>query len=237
MNKDNAIEKVRKLMRLAEKSGTEEEGLAAAAMAQKIMTRYQLDSSDLLEIDENAPLNVHEPRTIYGPALRTPTWVKELASGLGRLCGCYVWSKHVSFSEGWSLVAAGRPRDLDAFAVLFECVRSTAIQIWNKHPERKGLRRASYLRGLIEGFVGRMTQASNATCDLLRASSREAIVPFDRARAAEQEVYSKLDLESAPRLPKPDQRSLVAGYRKGSSMRVPGEHEALTGQRAIGGAS
>ncbi|MCH9683742.1 MAG: DUF2786 domain-containing protein [Deltaproteobacteria bacterium] len=233
MKHASVIERVRKLLRLAQGTGNEHEAHVAAAMAQRLIDRHGLMSVDLEEHADEGALDGTNPRTIYGPAGRIETWIKELGHQLGRLCGCYTWHSSTG-SRSWSIVAVGRERDLETFAVLFECLRETMLAVWRRMPaaRRRPLSRASFLRGLGYGVVKRMEVAQNEVCREARASSRTALLPVDRAKAAEAAVRALHHLRSG-RSPALDNRSLVTGYRRAAQVKVPGEHAALTGQQAL----
>ena len=82
-NRQRAIEKIKKLLRLAQ-SRNEDEAASAAARVQELLSRYNLDESDYSE--REVPKEAGESAT---PTVKKPaTWVYTLASSVAGAFDC-----------------------------------------------------------------------------------------------------------------------------------------------------
>lgn len=84
---DKIAERIKKLLAIANNAGaTEEERDTALKMAQHIMTKYNLDESDL-------PQEKQEPRTIEEMMMSGDTWVRDVGASVSRLFFCKYFFK------------------------------------------------------------------------------------------------------------------------------------------------
>jgi len=109
MADENLLDKVKKLLRLAERTNSEGEAAAAAAAAQKLIERHKLDVAalDLSEAHE-APVEAPEKATLDGAEGRRNkcAWRGSLASGIARANACRV------YWTGPRLQIVGAPSDV-----------------------------------------------------------------------------------------------------------------------------
>lgn len=95
MEKEKVIEKIRKIMALAEKNPSQNEAISAALKAQKLMAQYHISESDILEeITEEKVESMVVP--VDG---KTEKWRFSLAVVLAKnfRCKCYACGADVAF--------------------------------------------------------------------------------------------------------------------------------------------
>lgn len=113
---ENLLDKVRKLLRLAERTTNEGEAAAAAAAAQKLIERHKLDIAaiDLGEAHE-APVEAPERAVLDGAEGRKNkcAWRGSLASGVARANACRV------YWTGPRLQIVGAPSDVATVRYLY----------------------------------------------------------------------------------------------------------------------
>lgn len=91
---DAILERIKKMLRMAEdKRGNENESAAAASMVQKLMDKYNLDFSDLVMKDLDDDESIQSEFAIddfdYVPS-RAPGWLTTLSVAVGQLFDCGV---------------------------------------------------------------------------------------------------------------------------------------------------
>jgi hypothetical protein len=117
MRSSSIIEKIRKLMNLArDKGATPDEAATAAAMAQKLMHKHQIEEADLAEKGEIQldPIS-HE---LFYESGRTDAWIQNLASALAPAFCCIVLLR-----TGKGLILIGRPDNREAFKFTFNYLK------------------------------------------------------------------------------------------------------------------
>lgn len=93
------LERIRKMLALAEDNANIHESATAAAMAEKLMRKYQLERADFMlhdtKVDDVEGIGYNHGSNRWGPkyASKTvPTWINHIATGCGRAneCECVV---------------------------------------------------------------------------------------------------------------------------------------------------
>ena len=121
MTRDEAIEKIKKLLNLSKAENASEAG-TAGAFAQKLMEKFNIDELILnqsAEAPTDAPLTEKVVHEYDGP--RIVAWGLNLASSLGRVNGCKIW-----YCNGWAdarpgrIKGAGREVDLDTISYMMQ---------------------------------------------------------------------------------------------------------------------
>ena len=116
MADENLLDKVKKLLRLAERTNNEGEAAAAAGAAQRLIERHRLDvaSLDLSEAHE-APVEAPEQTVLDGAEGRRNkcAWRGSLASGIARANACRV------YWTGPRLQIVGAPSDTATVRYLY----------------------------------------------------------------------------------------------------------------------
>lgn len=236
------VDRIRKLLALAERGGTEHEAANAAARAAALIAKHGLTDDDIAEAGgDDGIADGHRVVHRRNGSTSVPVWIQALALETGRLCGCFVWRYwRRSAAASWvEIRAVGRDQDLNTFSALLPALLATVRRL-TRDAKRRAAQRghafspASYARGVVWTMTERMKAAQTDVMAQIRESSAHALEPRDRAAAAEAEANARMQLGEARAVAAADVASFHAGERDGARVRVPGEHDAITGRLALG---
>ena len=218
------LNKVRKLLRLADKSrgATENEAKVALAKAQDLMTRHNIDSALLrMEAGEKSGTNVTKglyelPKTLNPADMMILSLLQEH------------FNVRVILMSGHRKTAIdiiGAPEDVDfaIFAVSF--LRKTFFRCWNEFKKTAwDPDRASYYRGLRDGIDAELTAAKEKAEQSYDEDDRNtyALAVVDQDAAITRYVdenYGKIRTRRQRRS-RVDSASYVAGETKGRTIRI-----------------
>jgi len=224
-NKNDILDKIRKLLRLADRSrgATENEAKVALSKAQELMTRHNIDSAllrvergesgDSFAVDKG---KVDLPKTL-NPAdlmilslLQQHFNVKTILMPTGR---------------GTPVDIIGAPADIDFAIYAFNFLRQTFFRCWNEFKTtRTNPDKASYYRGLRDGLNAELKAAKERAEQSYAADQRQAygLVVVDQQAAITRYVedhYGKLR-NRAQRRRRVDSGSYFAGEQKGRTIRI-----------------
>jgi hypothetical protein len=224
-NQNDILDKIRKLLRLADRSrgATENEAKVALAKAQELMTRHNIDSAllrmergesgDSFAVDKG---KVDLPKTL-NPAdlmilslLQQHFNVKTILMPTGR---------------GTPVDIIGAPADIDFAIFAFNFLRQTFFRCWNEFKTtRTNPDKASYYRGLRDGLNAELKAAKERAEQSYAADQRQAygLVVVDQQAAITRYVedhYGKLR-NRAQRRRRVDSGSYFAGEQKGRTIRI-----------------
>ncbi len=224
-NQNDILDKIRKLLRLADRSrgATENEAKVALAKAQELMTRHNIDSALLRmergESGDSFAVNkgkVDLPKTL-NPAdlmilslLQQHFNVKTILMPTGR---------------GTPVDIIGAPADIDFAIYAFNFLRQTFFRCWNEFKTtRTNPDKASYYRGLRDGLNAELKAAKERAEQSYAADQRHAygLVVVDQQAAITRYVedhYGKLR-NRAQRRRRVDSGSYFAGEQKGRTIRI-----------------
>ena len=224
-NNNDILDKIRKLLRLADRSrgATENEAKVALAKAQELMTRHNIDSALLrMERGESGASfavdkgKVDLPKTL-NPAdlmilslLQQHFNVKTILMPTGR---------------GTPVDIIGAPADIDFAIYAFNFLRQTFFRCWNEFKTtRTNPDKASYYRGLRDGINAELKSAKERAEQSYAADQRQAygLVVVDQQAAITRYVadhYGKLR-NRANRRRHVDSGSYFAGEQKGRTIRI-----------------
>lgn len=161
LSKEQAADKVRKLLALAGSAGTEGEALAALAQAQRIMCDYELSAEDAAAASEEMTRTV----LFRAPGKYLPSFLTDLAWTCGQVNGVeIVWI-------GTMIEAYGQASKIALVSVMFSHMRDQVDKLADECKEAKG---KAGKRAFRAGCVSRIR-------DRLRESRRQA-----EAEAAER---------------------------------------------------
>lgn len=196
MTRDEAIAKAAKLLRLAESANPHEAALAAAR-AQELLDRYELDRA-VVELDaaDAAPA---EPIVDYGlksdPLALPPgadinvigkTWPRRLAAVLARANGCFCYFGYAD-KHRQDVHVVGRPSDVAKVRYLYTYLASEVIRLAQR--DCAGSSSAwtrNYQVGVVDAIAEQLHRSADATRDQLRreaAGATQALVKVERAIA------------------------------------------------------
>jgi hypothetical protein len=157
MNKEEIIEKVRKLLRLSE-SPNEHEALLAATKAREFLSTYNLSLADLSEEDLLKHLGVIEVSTSSN--IKLEEWIQVLASHIARIFDCYVLGQRL---EKAPITFVGMSSDAEVAAYTFEFLQRKVDEmatgvVRTKREEQKGIDEESYRQTYLIGAVQRIRE-------------------------------------------------------------------------------
>jgi hypothetical protein len=159
VEREEIIEKIRKLLRLSE-SPNEHEAALAATKARELLSSYNLSLADLSIEDILQKLGIVEiPTSTY---FKIEEWVQALAFHIARIFDCRVlgWG---SLSEIGRIVFVGTPSDAEVAIYTFEFLRRSVDEmakdaIRTLREERKGIDEATYRQTYLIGAVQRIRE-------------------------------------------------------------------------------
>lgn len=224
------LEKIRKLLALRDGAGTEGEAMAAAAQAGKMITELGIEEGDVIR-DSDQSIKVGEKIFEYKSG-RSKAYIHALSSGLGRLCGCFVYKSKlrspVSYKViGYQIMASGKDRDILVLNTLFPSMLDSVEKL---KKARGGRDSAGYALGLALGLIDRMNAEQNAILESIKVYS---LVPVDRSNEAEKETSKHIKLKSGK-----GGRVKKSAYMKGredsKNLKIAGQHQAVRGTLALG---
>jgi hypothetical protein len=224
---DEILEKLRKLLRLADRSrgATEHEAKAALAKAHELMTRYNIDS---------AMLRTEREASSGGTDFKVNSSKVELPKTLNPadLLILSLLQSHFNVrvillrgSKETPVDIIGAPLDVEYAVFVFNFLRETFFRCWNefKHTANKADRK-SYYRGLHDGLKAALDSARQRAESSYSAEqrSRYQIVLVDANAIIDRHVaqkYGKLRSRRQQRR-RVDSESYVAGKSKGATIRI-----------------
>ena len=218
------LNKVRKLLRLADKSrgATENEAKVALAKAQDLMTRHNIDSALLrMEAGEKSGTNV--TKGLYElPKTLNPADMMILSLLQGH------FNVRVILMSGHRKTAIdiiGAPEDVDFAIFALSFLRKTFFRCWNEFKKTAwNPDRASYYRGLRDGIDAELTAAKEKAEQSYGEDDRNtyALAVVDQDAAITRYVdenYGKIRTRRQRRS-RVDSASYVAGETKGRTIRI-----------------
>lgn len=148
-NKKAIIEKIKKVLALAENNPSEQEALAAALKAQKMMAEYHIDEKDLGQVvDEN---NIDEIVSYVGG--KTQKWKISLALVLANNFRCRV------YMMGSDVVFMGYEEDIKICSEVFQSMYKIGVRLSDKmkreYRQKYGTAtgvRNSFCAGFVKGI-------------------------------------------------------------------------------------
>lgn len=217
MTHDEALEKVLKLLKLAEGTGNTHEAANAAARAQEIMDRYQIERGAVAAAEAARGINggaaspPDEPisEQEYLDILRTtwPKWRAELAAAIARHNHCRVYLTR-TYQHGVvrcnrttgeqraraAIAIIGRASDANAVRYLYQYLVREIERLCEKECPRGGGRTwaNNFKRGAALEIAVRLHKQREETISQVRqeahaASSEHALVHVDKALEALRE--------------------------------------------------
>jgi hypothetical protein len=223
---NDILEKIRKLLRLADRSrgATENEARVAMAKAQELMTRHNIDSALLrMERGETGGGSftvdkgkVDLPKTLNPADLMILSLLQQHFN---------VKTILMRGGRGTPVDIIGAPADIDFAIFAFNFLRQTFFRCWNEFKTtRTNPDKASYYRGLRDGLDSELKAAKKRAEDSYAADQRQAyaLVVVDQQAAITRYVedhYGKLR-NRANRRRDLDAGSYFAGETKGRTIRI-----------------
>ncbi len=210
--RDEVIQKIIKMLRLARNAGTEAEAHTALTLAQKLMYAHDVEEHEVDGPEVDGP-EVVQPidDAVVDEMGRHVDWKEYLAAIVAENFRCaYIISE--SRSTGTiRLVFVGRRADV---AIAREAYETSAIVAGHlaeqcaqsRAPHEQPAARASFLTGFLRGLCGRFDENKGSTA-LMVIADPEVI--------AEAQAFANGGQATGGRLPVADGEALRAGYESG----------------------
>ena len=227
MNHDAILDKVRKLLRLADQSrgATEHEAKTALAKAHEIMTRHNIDSA-MLRMEREAA-GGGSGFTVNSSKVELPKTLNPADLLILSLLQSH-FNVRVILLHGHNQTPVdiiGTPTEVEYAVFVFHFLRETFFRCWNEFkkttisPDRK-----SYYRGLHDGLKAELNAAKRRAEESYSADQRgkyelmivDAKAVIDRHVA---EKYGKLRNRRSQNR-RVNSESYVAGKAKGATIRI-----------------
>ena len=218
------LNKVRKLLRLADRSrgATENEAKVALSKAQELMTRHNIDSA-LLRMEAGEKAGIDVTKGLYElPKSLNPADMLILSLLQGH------FNVRVILMSGHRKTAVdiiGAPEDVDFAIYALSFLRETFFRCWNEFKKTAwNPDRASYYRGLRDGIHAELTAAKKRAEDSYGDGDRQtyALAVVDQNAAITRYVdehYGKVGTRRTRRR-RVDSASYFAGETKGRTIRI-----------------
>lgn len=236
---EKVINKVQKLLRLAEKAGTPEEAGSAFAMASALLAKHGLGLDDLSVENQNQDENFGNVESeLIDRSGRVMQWKATLALIIAKEHACQAW-----FIKKTGVVVLGHQKNRSAVAYLYQSVIRQIDALTKEKAYGKGGRFVnSYRHGCVSAVASKI---QNSTEGMIRQEYSQnqgnsmALVRLDHAletrKRLEREVATKM-----PRLGKGyssktvDASGFEAGRRDGQGIAVGGGKGLTSGLKKIG---
>lgn len=234
---DSMNEKIKKLLRLAERAGTPAEAEVARGKAMRLMTKWGIDQAMLGNLGENSRQEQIVTRmTEPFPALFRKArmhMVVAIANGMGNM-KCWI-------SGGSQVAVMGWESDVDRLFAFYHSILLQAdndlVKWWKDYPLRGSLKQSEAMRArrnFLFGFSNiiqkRLTEMRVEEVEATAKPNSTALVLRDRGSM----VDDKFNEEMAGRLRAG--RSLKGSLHGGEAGRAAGARARLGGSEVGGGA-
>lgn len=217
---ESIIKRIKKLLTLANNSGaTEAEAKNAMAMAQRLMTKYNISMANVGN-DKPSERNIRHEQYFTRKGSLNPA-DKEIAVILNRF-----YKVKILFSGGCSLVMVGTPEDIEIAKYVHGYLRAVFFKCWNEYKETAAFpNKADYYFGLQTGICEKMHEAENSAkseetqeaCkkyELVLVKNKEAIANYI------YDTFGKLGRSRRRSASRMDANSFYAGKAKGSTISI-----------------
>jgi hypothetical protein len=227
VNHEAILDKVRKLLRLADQSrgATEHEAKVALAKAHELMTRHNIDSA-MLRMEREAA-GGGTGFTVNSSKVELPKTLNPADLLILSLLQSH-FNVRVILLHGWKETPVdiiGTPTDVEYAVFVFHFLRETFFRCWNEFkrattcPDRK-----SYYRGLHDGLKAELNAAKHRAEQSYSADQRGRyeLVMVDAKAVIDRHVtekYGKLRNRRSQNR-RVNSESYVAGKARGATIRI-----------------
>ena len=217
---DLIIKRIKKLLTLANNSGaTEAEAKNAMAMAQRLMTKYNISMANVGNDKPSERHRRHEQYFTRKGSLNPAD--KEIAVILNRF-----YKVKILFNGGCSLVMVGTPENIEIAKYVHGYLRAVFFKCWNSFKETVAFpNKADYYFGLQTGICEKMHEAENSAKS---EETQEACKNYELVLVKNKEAISNYIYDTFGKLGKSrrrsasrmDANSFYAGKAKGSTISI-----------------
>ena len=234
-----AMEKIRKLLAMAERSeGNEAEAAVAAAMAEKLMRHYQVEAGELTVAELERPENfAREVADVLfrdpgqhgtGYVKQCPSWVQFIALGCARAYGCKV--DMVGTKDGVKVRFSGYAMDVGLCKWVYKYLCDTVYRLSRTHCAGRGTASGLHFRTgagqVLQHRLEAIAAEREASAKAAGAPGM-ALVVVDAKRAAVEREFGPQETEKK-KVNAKDHASWSAGAAAGRSIDIQ-QHRPLGG--------
>ncbi len=183
---DSVVEKVRAILDRANHPNTPQaEAETALALAQKLITKYSLDESDLVREERDEAITKGHVDVFGAYALRRLTVASAIAeaNGVARYRSS-IWGG--DGGKGYRLHLYGTKADIFAVQVLFQSAEALALRVI---PKGDRSFRTSWYQGFAVGIRNALTKSAR---EQATESTGSALVLVDRLKRADTEMRAQV---------------------------------------------
>lgn len=238
MNRDEALEKIRKLRELAT-SENEHEAASAAAMAERLMTKFELDEAALDAPADDAEICCEWDDPIFEFGRKVPSWKSVLANGLSRHFGTFTFDDR---TRGGCIIY-GRASTVATVRYFFDWISREVERLARQRSGNGRSWIAAYRQGVVSAVLKAMRAEREAQAFEVRAANTgSALVKVENALALRderrEEASAMAHADHKLRAPRKTSVLSVAFHQgKADGANIYGGHRPQLGegQRRIGG--
>lgn len=244
------VARINQLRAISKSTHSKAESETCLQLVSKIIAEHQLSEATIQaetgKTDD--PIDLDSEHIIYESGRKTP-WKFELAVGLAKLNGLFIYNANVRSSKSHRMVSRYRiigKRSNIAIALYMWDYLLEEIQYWADMyiPQRRGTRgvnpeRESWSLGCVRGFLAKMQAERDSV--LKQATSTALVFIGNQAKEAEEAFLEKtgiaLTYKNYHSKAQTNYDSFQSGYRKGQTLNVnPGMNAGDTkGPKKLGG--
>lgn len=229
LSREKAMEKIRKLLAMANDGrGNENEAAAAARQAEKMMRAWQVSAADVVlkELEQDEAFDRGLADAYFGP--RDPRhvpagasgWVGVTAIGVGRLCTCKV--DLVDTKDGVKVRFSGYSMDVALAQWLYHYLCTTVYRLSKQHYAGRGQAAAKAFRsGAANELQRRMFLMVEERARDNRAAGQgsTALVIYDRKQQRVDEMFGAQSTRKT-RSTASDRAAYAHGREEGSRVAI-----------------
>lgn len=221
---DKVVDRVRKLLSLANNNANINEAAAAAAQAQKLIAQHQLNMATIAVENGKDSLS-DEPVGISDVPLyegkRAITWKGSLARTIAENNACYIF-----FSDGGNICVVGKPTNIEMTRFLYSYISSEIERLSETFLRRQGFGREgaktwsnNFKLGAVSAVRDNLAAMKNEIQAQAASSAMVLIRNEDQAVKSFVENNMKLRQKPAVKITH-DISARAAGYQAGKNIDV-----------------
>lgn len=189
MNREEAIQRAMKLLKLSESSNVHEAALAAQR-AQELLARFNI-TQEIIDAEANGPREKDEPVTADQQPLEKatkmfPHWKQYLGNSVARANQCRVHTR-TDYLGNKSLIIVGRASDSATARYLYQVLCNETERLVKRQGAGRGRTWYNNFRlGVVDAITTKLNEAEQRTREAMRqevANNCTALVKVDNAIA------------------------------------------------------
>lgn len=230
MSDERVLDKLSKLLELANR-GDEHEAANAAARAAELMAKYEITEADIRARSSDAP-SVEQGRIDAEDGARMSRiekWHKLLFSAIAEACGARGFFHHQGKYATFHIIGpAGSVATASyMYASLERQINRISRQAQREHGEPSNAWRRSHAIGCVARVAERMRDARRV---VMREATSTALVYIDKTKQAIEREYAQLKAKPMATRPQKRKDAMSIGYDDGSQVDIGDESAGRLGE-------